>query len=189
MSVLEITANVFNAASIVLAARNRVSTWWTGIVGCLLFAALFYQARLYADMTLQFIFVTICVFGWWRWLRGNHGSALPVTRCPPRLCLIGVALALLAAFGYGALLRRFTDAYSPFWDSLVLTFSVLSQLSMMQRQYESWWGWLAVNSVAVPLYLSRGLHLTAVLYLAFWINAVAALVTWRRLVAQPASGS
>jgi nicotinamide mononucleotide transporter len=32
------------------------------------------------------------------------------------------------------------------------------------------------------LYISRGLYVTAVLYVAFWINAIVALVRWRRLI-------
>ena len=47
-----------------------------------------------------------------------------------------------------------------------------------------------VNTIAVPLYASRGLHLTAVLYAVFWINAWVALWHWRRLMqadARPAA--
>ena len=47
-SILEWSANGFNALSIGLAARNSVHTWWVGIVGCTLFAILFYDTRLYA---------------------------------------------------------------------------------------------------------------------------------------------
>ena len=89
------------------------------------------------------------------------------------------------AIGYGSLLHRFTDAYAPFLDSLVLAFSVLGQFLLMGRRYESWWCWLLVNTIAVPLYLSRGLHVTAVLYAAFWVNAVVALARWRRFVKAP----
>ena len=41
------------AAAIFLAGRNNIHTWWLGIVGCALFAWVFYEARLYADVTLQ----------------------------------------------------------------------------------------------------------------------------------------
>ena len=37
-----------------------------------------------------------------------------------------------------------------------------------------------VNTIAVPLYASRGLTLTAVLYAGFWLNALVALRHWRR---------
>jgi nicotinamide mononucleotide transporter len=39
-----------------------------------------------------------------------------------------------------------------------------------------------VNSVAVPVYFSRGLYITALLYVVFWVNAIVALVHWRRLL-------
>jgi nicotinamide mononucleotide transporter len=78
-------------------------------------------------------------------------------------------------------LYRFTDAYAPFLDSIVLAFSVLGQFLMIDRRVESWWCWLLVNTIAVPLYASRGLYLTAVLYAAFWVNAIVSLLHWRRL--------
>ena len=43
--------------------------------------------------------------------------------------------------------------------------------------------WLLVNAIAVPLYASRGLHLTALLYAAYLLNAVLAWRRWRRPVA------
>jgi nicotinamide mononucleotide transporter len=82
------------------------------------------------------------------------------------------------------MLYRWTDAYAPFIDSLVLTFSVIAQLLLMRRRAESWWAWLLVNSIAVPLYVSRNLYVTAALYSAFWINAVVGLIRWRRLAEQ-----
>ncbi|MES2570562.1 MAG: nicotinamide riboside transporter PnuC, partial [Verrucomicrobiota bacterium] len=39
---MEIAANFFNAVSILLAGRNSVHTWWTGIIGCLLFGWVFF---------------------------------------------------------------------------------------------------------------------------------------------------
>jgi nicotinamide mononucleotide transporter len=63
----------------------------------------------------------------------------------------------------------------------VLAFSVLGQLLLIERRVENWWCWLLVNTIAVPLYTMRGLYLTAVLYGAFWVNAVVSLVRWNRL--------
>ena len=42
---LELAANVLITVSILLAARNSVHTWWTGILGCALFAVVFHGAR------------------------------------------------------------------------------------------------------------------------------------------------
>ena len=87
----------------------------------------------------------------------------------------------VVALAYGWLLYRFTDAFAPFLDSVVLAFSVVGQLLLIARRVENWWCWLLVNTIAVPLYASRGLFLTAVLYAAFWVNALVALRRWRQL--------
>jgi nicotinamide mononucleotide transporter len=172
---------VFNAASIFLAGRNSVHMWWTTIVGCLLFAHVFFFAKLYADVTLQAFFVATAGLGWWRWIHGNQGHELPVRRSSKALIAGSAAAGVVVTLAYGWLLHRFTDAYAPFLDSLVLAFSVLGQLLLMERRVESWWCWLLVNTIAVPLYASRGLHITAGLYVAFWVNAVVSLRHWRKL--------
>ena len=183
VTLLEIAANVFNATSIVLAGRNSIHMWWTTIVGCALFAYVFYAAKLYADVTLQAFFIATAGIGWRWWLHGYSGDELPVRHSSRVLIGGGIAAGVVVTIGYGWLLYRFTDAYAPFVDSIVLAFSVLAQLLLMDRRVESWWFWLLVNTIAVPLYASRGLYVTAILYIAFWVNAIVALRHWRRLAA------
>ena len=146
-----------------MAGRNNIHTWWLGMLGCALFALLFHHSQLYADVVLQLFFIGISALGWWQWRQPRQGSALPITGLSSRwlgaLLLLGVAGSL----GYGALLHWLTDAWLPYMDSAVLAFSVIAQLLMMRRKLQSWWFWLLVNTIAVPLYASRGLHLTAVL--------------------------
>jgi nicotinamide mononucleotide transporter len=178
----EIAANGFNTASILLAGRNSAHTWWTGIVGCLLFAVVFFSARLYADLTLQTFFIVTSILGWWNWLHGRQGAELPICRTNfPRL-ILQMAGGVVVAIGYGWLLHRFTNAYAPFLDSFILAFSVLGQFLLMGRRVENWWCWLLVNTIAVPLYAVRGLRLTALLYVVFWVNALVSLRRWNRLI-------
>ena len=180
-SMFEIAANFFNAASIVLAGRNSIHMWWTTMVGCIVFAYVFFSAKLYADVTLQAFFIATAGVGWWRWLHGDRGDELPVRHSSRALVGGGVLAGIIVTGAYGWVLHRYTDAYAPFLDSLILAFSVLGQLLLMERRVESWWCWLLVNSIAVPLYAVRGLHLTAVLYAAFWVNAIVSLRHWQRL--------
>lgn len=180
MNRLEVAANGFATASILLATRNNIHSWWTSIAGCSLFALLFFEARLYADVTLQFFFIVISAVGWWMWLRGDAGAPLPIRHAPPSLLLRMGLIGLIVGLGYGALLHRFTNAYAPFVDSAVLVLSVIGQLLLMRRLYENWFVWLAVNVIAVPLYLSRGLQLTALLYAGYLFSNIYALCVWRR---------
>lgn len=176
MTPLEVLANVMVTLSIVLAGRNSIHTWWTGIVGCALFVLVFGQAKLYADVTLQGFFIASSIVGWWRWHGSRHVAPVAVTRAPPTSVALAGAIGGVAALAYGALLHRFTDAYAPYVDSVVLSFSVVGQWLMMQRRVESWPFWVLVNIVAVPLYASRELYITSGLYAVYLVNA---LVSWR----------
>ncbi len=178
---IELAANGLTAVSILLAGRNSIHTWWTGVAGCLLFGITFFEAKLYADVALQFFFVVTSLVGWWQWVRGRQGSSLSVSHAGPRHLAAAAVVGVAATLAYGALLARFTDAYAPFVDSAVLAFSVIAQVFLMRRRVETWPMWLLVNSVAVPLYASRGLHLTAVLYAAYWVNACLSWRHWRRI--------
>jgi nicotinamide mononucleotide transporter len=178
---LELLANALNAASILLAGRNSIHTWWLGILGGLLFIQVFAGARLYADATLQIFFVVTSVLGWWRWHTRGAQPERPIrTTSAPHLAAMGAG-GVVVALGYGWLLHRFTDAYAPTLDSIILVASVLGQFLLVARRYESWWCWLLVNTLAVPLYAARGLYVTSALYVVFWVNAVVSLRRWRRL--------
>lgn len=186
-STLELVADLVNLIAVLLAARNSVHTWSSGILGCVLFGWLFFESQLYADVTLQGFFIVTSALGWWAWLRGNAGTQLPVSRTAPGTLAWMAALAVVVALGYGALLYHFTDAYAPLVDSLVLTFSVLAQLLLMRRRVENWYAWLLVNTLAVPLFASRELYLTAGLYTLFWCNAWYGLYRWRRELREAAA--
>ncbi len=198
VSPLEIAGNVFNLLSVWFSARNSVHTWWSGIVGCALYAVMFSGVRLYADVTLQFFFIASCMVGWWNWKKGGARIAiadgagtfavepvsteLPITRVAPLTALVFAALAALSAAGYGALLHGFTDAANPFIDSTVLALSVLAQLLMVARKIETWPVWFAVDCIAVPLYASKGLWMTATVYGFFLVLVVMGWLRWSKLI-------
>lgn len=180
ISPLELMANVVTTASIFLAGRNSVHTWWTGLIGCLLFGMLFFDAKLYADVVLQGFFFVTSLWGWQQWLRGNRGAPLVASLSDTRFIGLAAVGGLFASLGYGAILHAYTDAYAPFIDSAVLAFSVVAQILLMRRRIETWMFWLLVNTLAVPLYASRELYLTAGLYAVYWINAAVAWQYWRK---------
>jgi nicotinamide mononucleotide transporter len=180
MSRLEVAANLVNLISIFLAARNHILTWMTGILGCFLFGLLFYDSRLYAEVSLQVFFIGTSFIGWSRWRQDEFGQERAVSRVPLRRLWIYVFAGCLGAVAYGTLLRIWTNASYPFVDSMVLAFSVIAQLLLMNRKMENWHFWILVNLISVPLYLVKELYLTAGVYALFLINAVLGILCWRR---------
>ncbi len=181
-------ANGVTALSIWLAARNSAHTWTTGIVGCVLFGILFYGNQLYADASLQMFFIVTSVIGWRQWRRRTGEVVRPITRAALPVQVGMAVAAVVVTVAYGGLLYRFTDAYMPFVDAGVLAMSVVAQCLLMQRKLETWPWWLAVNTVSVPLFASRGLWLTAAIYGAYWCNVWYGWWRWRRQAPAEAAG-
>lgn len=179
MSSLEICANVMTALAIFLAGRNSIHTWWAGIIGCILFGFLFFGAKLYADVTLQCFFVITGLIGWHQWRGGQRKDRLPITRTKSSTLILSVSIGVVVGLAYAVLLHRFTDAYAPGWDTALLVGSVIGQILLMNRKIENWGFWLLVNTIAVPLFFSRGLYLTSVLYAAYWVHAIIAYRKWQ----------
>jgi nicotinamide mononucleotide transporter len=48
---------------------------------------------------------------------------------------------------------------------------------------ESWWIWIAVDLIYVPLYVYKGLRLTAVLYFVFMVLCIIGLRAWNKSLA------
>jgi nicotinamide mononucleotide transporter len=169
----EVIANLMATVSVLLAARNNVHLWWTGIIGSAVFCWVFADANLYADATLQVFFIVTSVIGWRAWLNDQIDASqpLPVSKTRSSTLALMIAGAVPAVLGYAYVLHRYTDAYAPFIDACVLGSSVVATYLLMYRRIETWPVWLLVNTVSVPLFWSRGLQLTAITYGLYWCNA------------------
>ena len=185
LTLLEGAATLMTALCVVLAARRHIATWPVGIIGSALYMRLFHDTQLYADATLQLFFIGTGLWGWRAWRRQAHASDAGAPHAAPRLALrqwlMLLTLGLGVTIAYGALLAHWTQAYAPFWDSAVLASSVIAQWLLMQGRRETWPCWILVNTLSVPLYLSRGLHITAALYGLLWLNAWHGWWVWRKV--------
>ena len=71
MDLVEILGFVSGALCVWLVARQNVWNWPIGIANNITFLILFWTAGLYADSSLQVVYVGLAVYGWWAWLRGG----------------------------------------------------------------------------------------------------------------------
>lgn len=177
---LETLGVVTGIAGVWLTIRQNAWCWPVGIVSVSLFAAIFFEARLYGSAALQLAYVALSLYGWYAWKHPGHGArALSVTKTPApwRWMLGGAALAGTAAVG--VFLRDRTDAVLPFVDAGTTSFSLAAQLMATRKWIENWVVWIAVDVIYVGMYLSQGLHQTAALYLVFLALAVLGHREWR----------
>ena len=168
------------AVCVWLTVRARVWNFPVGIANNLFFLALFWSARLYADALLQVVYLLLAAIGWWTWL---HGGEQRSARRMGHASVGGIGILLLllvpATWGLTVVLTRAGDA-APFWDALTTSLSLAAQWLLNVKAFENWYFWIAADLVYIPLYFSKALHLTGIVYLVFLALCLVGLRTWHR---------
>ena len=114
-----------------------------------------------------------------------------------------IVIGTIAYFPILALIRRFNPAteshytltfgslqpmvdhfrhYKFFYDTSLTVASVVAQVLQNKKILETWWMWIVLDALFVPLYISQELFPTAILYAFFTGLAVVGLLDWQRKV-------
>ncbi len=181
MSLFEWSAVAVTLTAVWLTTRQIVWCWPVGLVSVSMYAWVFYQAKLYADMGLQGIYFALSIYGWWAWLHGGtDDSELRVNTASWRLRALLFAIGMISSVSLGWMLSRWTDASLPFMDSALTCFSLVAQWLMTRKLLESWIVWIAVDVFYVGMFTYKELYPTAGLYAAFLVLATLGYVEWKR---------
>jgi nicotinamide mononucleotide transporter len=170
-----------------LAARANIWNFHFGIVNSVILGLVFVQQRLFADTSLQVVFVVLNARGLMEWRAGHTvAESDPVFRLDRRtngILLVVTAVLTLVLWKVLGLLK----GSAPIIDALVTSLSIAAQWLLNRRMLENWAWWIAVDLISIPLYVSRGLPLIAALYVVFLLLCVQGHVRWRRHVAPVAA--
>ncbi len=187
---LELLSFVLSVATVWLNIRQNHWAWLFAILSSAMYGAVFFESKLYGDMGLQLVFISVSVWGWYQWLHGDdRHEQLPVTALTWRGRAIAAGAWLVAFAVLAWFLRSFTDTDVPVSDGFLTAGSLVGQVLLSRKRLENWHVWIIVDVLYVALYLHKGLMLTALLYGLFVFMAAAGLRAWRRSMEGDAVGS
>jgi len=188
-TILETAAFVLSLAGVLLAIKPYTANWPVAMAGTLLYAWVFNTCQLYSDMVLQFFFIVVQAYGWRRWTIKNRAE-FPISSLTPRRWLGEAALFVLGWSVWTTLILNFPSwiatiydvnipqAQMPWLDSFTASLSVWAISLQARRKWENWILWLLADSIYIPLYISVGKPLTALLYGIFLLLALSGLRSW-----------
>ena len=180
LDLTEVIGFVTGAWTVWLTVRENIWNWPIGIVNNVAFGILFVHTGLYADASLQGVYLVISAFGWYWWLHGGSaGSRLVIAHIAKRQWPLMVLATAATTVFMTVVLRAIHDT-APFLDALTTALSLLAQYMLTRKYIENWWVWMSADVIYVGLYASKGLGLTAVLYGGFFGLCVVGLRAWRR---------
>lgn len=177
---LELAATLVTLACVILGVKRSLWQFPVGIVGTAIFFVVVFQAQIWANAALQVFFVFVQLYGWWYWLRGDHGRR-PHIRSANRIHVaISVVIALLIAWAGSWALTELTAFDLAITDAATLSVSVVAQYLLDRKYVETWPVWLIVNVASIWLYGNAHMWLFTGLYVFFFFNAFWGWYEWRK---------
>jgi len=184
--VLEFLAFVFGIASVFYAKKENILVYPTGLVTTVITVYLLYQAKYFADMTMNIYYSVMSVYGWYKWTSKSNGPDLEITRTTHREKVIGVLLFIATAlitylvykfFDYKLEIPNYIDIFT---SGLFFT----AMWYMALKKIENWTLWIIGDCIVIPLFAYRGLWMLSLQYLIFTILAIMAYLEWKRTLQQ-----
>lgn len=181
---IEIFGAVTGLLFLYLEIKENVWLWPVGIVTSALYIYIFYYTKFYADMSLQFYYLGVSIYGWWRWVRGveadSSSEGLPVIRLKSRLGinLLIFTIAIFALMAY--VLTNYTDSTVPIGDAFTTALSITATWMLTRKILDMWFLWMVANGVSLGLYLYKGLYPTSVLFFFYFAMSIVGYLQWKK---------
>lgn len=181
-SIIEWLAVGFGVTEVLLAKRNKIWLYPTGIISILLSMYILLGVGLYAEMLLSMYYLVMSVYGWMVWKKRAGQPLIQVSWSSRKELTIAVAIATIGFVVLHLFLKHFTDSNVPIWDALVSSTAWAGMWLLTRRKIENWIFLNISNFFAIPLMLHKQLPLFALLTTVLFIVAIFGFIDWKRII-------
>jgi len=177
---------VLGLAYILLEYRASIWLWVVGFLMQSLGIVLYYQKGLYADCGMEFYFLVMTIYGFFRWIRKpasgekKQSRYIDITHFPFKYAVIWTLITLLAWGCLYLFLVKCTDSRVPLADSFTTALSFVGIWALARKYLEQWLIWLVVDVVTCALYFYKDIPFKASLYGLYIVIAIAGYLKWKK---------
>ena len=182
---LEFLAVIFGFLSVWFAKGNNILVYPTGILSTSIFVYLLIISELYGDASINGYFFVMSFYGWYFWTRKKSGEIInQISRISLSEKIVSVFLFVLAIIVIFSIYYFFDKwaTISAYLDTLTTGIFFVAMWLMSRRKIEHWTFWIIGDVLSVPLYIYKGLFLTAIQYFVFTIIAIMGYREWKKII-------
>jgi nicotinamide mononucleotide transporter len=179
--VFESIAAFFGLLSVWYARKADIKVYPTGLVSTTIYIYVTIRAGLYADSGINAYYSAMSIYGWivWSGVRENHIEP-PIRKLNTSGWRFSIGLFAISFLALLLVLKNFTDSTVPAIDSFTTAAFFVGMWLMARKRIEHWLFWIVGNVVSVPLYMYKGLGITAIQFAVFLILAIQGWNTWQK---------
>ncbi len=183
--VLESVAALFGLLSVWYARKANIKVYPTGLVSTTIYIYVTMRAGLYADSGINAYYSVMSIYGWmvWSGVRENRIEP-PIRKLDTSGWRLSIGIFAISFFALFLVLKNFTDSTVPAIDSFTTAAFFVGMWLMARKRIEHWLFWIVGNVVSVPLYIYKGLGITAIQFAVFLLLAIQGWNTWKKELAK-----
>ena len=209
LSYIEAIGTVFGLLCIWYASQEKRFNFYFGLINVTLFAIIFYQIQLYANLLLQIFFWVMNVYG----LDAGGRSSSEAENLKIRwLTLPQLALTIIGSLLAIALLALYINPFfngltiiavklmqfvvpnltlptlqadpDPLMDATVTVLSIVAMVQMTRKLVENWLLWVLIDLISIVLYAKQGVYFMALEYVLLTFIALNGSLAWIKAARQ-----
>lgn len=184
---LEIIGAVLSLLYLYLSINEKPTLWIFGFFSSALYIAVFFDSKLYADVSLQCYYLGVSIFGWLNWTTKKTTNK---TQSPTQLkmgkiestreWILYIVATLLIYLFYLLILKNLTDTDVPYADSAIGALSIIATWMLAKKKIENWILWIVTDALGAALYYYKGLHITTILFIIYTTMAYIGYKKWQK---------
>lgn len=170
----------FGISEVLLAKKNSIWLYPTGIVSILLSMYLLLHVGLYAETLLNIYYLVMSVYGWMIWKKRAALPPLAISWSSSRELKIAIFISTGGFVFLYLILKHFTDSDVPLWDAFVSSTAWAGMWLLAKRKIENWIFLNISNLFAIPLMVHKKLPMFGLLTTVLFIVAIFGFLEWKR---------
>lgn len=178
---IQIVGLILSFIYLILEFRQKASMWIVSALSSIIYACVYFNSKIYADMAFSCFNVILCIYGFYKWYNSNHNNVEPdnatnnqvLSYCHFTLPLFAKTMVASSIiwFAIYVILKYFTDSPIPALDAITTMLNIVGTWVLAQKIIEVWGIWFIVNLLSIYIYYKRGLHISTIMLYVFYLLA------------------
>ena len=168
------------------AKKNSTMTYPVGMISTGIFVYLLWKWSLLGDMIINAYYFIMSIYGWFFWQKKQYGINIhKISKSTKKESRIGILIFTMTLLFVAVIYSLFEkwNSWTAYTDTFTTGIFFVGMWFMTRRKIEHWIFWIVGNVISIPLYLYKGLTLTAIQYIIFTVIAFYGYQKWKQIVA------
>lgn len=195
---IEMIAAIFGLVSVLFSIKKKIWVYPTGIISTLLYVYILYAFGLVGDMLINVYYTVMSIYGWILWSKNqNEYYEVSAKKATSKDWKIAAVLFVLSSifvafvYYYKPVLEQWQTGvqqavglhhldWANWLDVFTTSLFLVGMWFMAKRRIENWIFWIIADFISVPMYIYKGLGITAIQFVIFTYLATRGYLVWRK---------